>query len=118
MELAENPISNIFSSVQFPSSLMSLGHNWDGIAVFEAPDDNDLNSNKGLLMSNHFVLMNKMLGDDYQYLSPSILDSGKHEEPADWDKDSPMEVEMKREPQVMKQVRCSTLVPKIIGRLL
>lgn len=86
--------------------------------MFEAPDDNDLNSNKGLLMAKHFVLTNEMLGDDYQYLSPSILDSGKHEEPADWDKDSPMEVEMKREPQVMKQVRCSTLVPKIIGRLL
>ncbi|OIT27684.1 hypothetical protein A4A49_21908 [Nicotiana attenuata] len=93
MELAENLTSNIFSPVQFPSSLMSLGHNWDGIAVFEAPDDNDLNSNKGLLMAKHFVLMNEMLWDDYQYLSPSILDSEKHEEPADWDKDSPMEVE-------------------------
>nr|XP_016432233.1 PREDICTED: uncharacterized protein LOC107758908 isoform X1 [Nicotiana tabacum]XP_016432234.1 PREDICTED: uncharacterized protein LOC107758908 isoform X2 [Nicotiana tabacum] len=44
-------------------------------------------------MAKHFVLTNEMLGDDYQYLSPSILDSGKHEEPADWDKDSPMEVE-------------------------
>ncbi|OIT37138.1 hypothetical protein A4A49_01013 [Nicotiana attenuata] len=34
-----------------------------------------------------------MSRDDYQYLNPSFLDSGKHEEPVDWDKDSSIEVE-------------------------
>ncbi|OIT02661.1 hypothetical protein A4A49_25510 [Nicotiana attenuata] len=53
----------------------------------------DLNSYNGHLEAKHFVLGSQMSRDDYQYLNPSFLDSGKHEDSVDWDKDSSMEVE-------------------------
>nr|XP_033516350.1 uncharacterized protein LOC117280712 [Nicotiana tomentosiformis] len=74
-KLIENSITNIFSSIQFTPFGVSLGYNLDVIAVFEVPDDNDLNSNNGHLEAKHFVLKNEMSGDTFGAISSESTES-------------------------------------------